>query len=102
MPVDLLSDWLVPVLVIITAASATASAATAFSVWRTLREHDRVLFGNPRVPEHRGVLEAQEQTRTALCELAAQIDELDSVSSIADYVDRANEPERFEVRRQEK
>jgi len=54
---NLLTEFVLPAAVIISAASASATATFAWKTWQAVKVHDRALFGEEAVNGHEGVIE---------------------------------------------
>lgn len=54
----LVTNYLLPVAVLVSAGSATATATFAYKLWTLQKIHDRALFGEEAVDGHDGVVAA--------------------------------------------
>lgn len=54
----LLTEYLLPVAVLVSAAATTTTATFAWRLWRLSRTHDRALFGEDEVDGHDGIIES--------------------------------------------
>jgi len=54
----LVSGYVLPVAVLVSAAATTTTAAFAWKLYSAVERHDRALFGEPRVDGHDGVVDA--------------------------------------------
>jgi len=54
----LVSGYVLPVAVLVSAAATTATATFAWKTWQAVNTHDRALFGEPEVNGHDGIVEA--------------------------------------------
>jgi len=54
----LVSQFILPVAVLVSAAATTTTAAFAWKLYTAVESHDRALFGEPRVDGHDGLVDA--------------------------------------------
>jgi hypothetical protein len=54
----LLSQYLIPVAVMVSAAATTSTAVFAWKTWQAVNTHERALFGEDDVRGHDGIIEA--------------------------------------------
>ncbi|AFD02308.1 putative protein 27 [Haloarcula hispanica icosahedral virus 2] len=52
-----LTEYVLPVAVLVSAAATTSTAAFAWRLWSLSRTHDRALFGEEEVDGHDGIIE---------------------------------------------
>ncbi|AGC65555.1 hypothetical protein K745_gp30 [Haloarcula hispanica virus PH1] len=61
---DLVSQFVLPFAVVVSAAATTTMAALAWKLYRTVTSHDRALFGEEAVNGHDGVIQAVNENTT--------------------------------------
>jgi len=55
---SLLSQFVLPLAVLVSAAATTATATFAWKLYSAVEEHERALFGEDRVDGHDGIVDA--------------------------------------------
>lgn len=54
----LITQYILPTAVVVSAAATTTSAAIAWKLYQSVEQHERVLFGEDSIDTHEGILTA--------------------------------------------
>lgn len=63
MEATLLSSYVMPLAVLVSATATTATATFAYKLWQLSKLHDRALFGEEKLDGHDGIISEVERNR---------------------------------------